>query len=52
MAYDSSCNNRQDEVEERCSTLEEQVVDISHNMTLLMMDLANKFEDFGRGLWL
>lgn len=35
-----------DELEERFSNLESQVVQISHNMTIFMVALENKFEPF------
>jgi len=46
MVDNSNCNNPRDEVEERFSNLEEQVVDISCNMVLLMESLANKISLF------
>jgi hypothetical protein len=46
MVDNSNCNNPRDEVEERFSNLEEQVVDISCNMVLLMESLVNKFVSF------
>jgi hypothetical protein len=47
MVDESSHNNPWDEVEERFSKLEEQVIDISCNMALLMVALENKFGPFG-----
>jgi hypothetical protein len=43
MEDESNCNNPLDETEEIFSKLEEQVVDVSHNMTLLVVALENKF---------
>jgi hypothetical protein len=43
MADESVHNNPQYLAEERFARLEDQVVDISHNMSLLIMALANKF---------
>jgi hypothetical protein len=40
-------SNTQDVVEERFSRLEEEVVDIPCNMTLLVVALANNFKPFG-----
>jgi hypothetical protein len=39
--------NPPDAVEEIFARLEEQVIDISHNMALLMVALENKFRPFG-----
>jgi hypothetical protein len=47
MANESVHNNPQDLVEERFVMLEEKVVDISCNMTLLMVDLTKKLRLFG-----
>jgi hypothetical protein len=46
MADESSHNNPRDEVEETFSKMEEQVIDISHNMPLLMVALGNMFGHF------
>jgi hypothetical protein len=46
MADESSHNNPQDAAEERFVRLEEQVVDISRNMALLMEAVDNKFRPF------
>jgi hypothetical protein len=46
MENESTHNNSQDVVENRFLRLEEQVVDISRNMALLMKALANKFGPF------
>jgi hypothetical protein len=47
MEDDFSHRNPHDEVIERFMKLEEQVVDISHNMSPLMVALENKFGIFG-----
>jgi hypothetical protein len=47
MADESVHNNPRDPTEERFEWLEAQVVDISHNMNLLMVALARKLRPFG-----
>jgi hypothetical protein len=48
MEDESIHNNPWDEAKDIFSKLEEQVVDISHNMTSLMENLENKFGPFGK----
>jgi hypothetical protein len=47
MVYDSSHNNPWDAAKERFVGLEENFIDISHNMNLLMVALTNKFRPSG-----
>jgi hypothetical protein len=49
MVDESIHNNPQDPVEEIFVRLEEKVIDISHNMTLLMVALANKYQTIWGG---
>jgi hypothetical protein len=46
MANESIHKNPQDMTKEICARLEEQVADISHNMSFLVVALANKLEPF------